>query len=88
VFHSFFAKILIGFAICNSWCKLNPPFSFLSERKENGPFTVQKKRAFLEPGGKLWTGRSETRSPNRLASASNPAAAAAVFAGQGLGAYF
>ena len=44
----------------------------------NGPFTVQKKRAFCELGGKLWLVGTLTRSPNRLASAPNPAAAAAV----------
>ena len=66
-------------AICNGWSKIEPPhFLFSHERKENGPFTVQKKRAFERCGARLWMVLLETRSPNRLASAPNPAAAAAA----------
>ena len=60
-----------------------PHFLFSGERKENGPFTVQKKRAFERCGARLWMVLLETRSPNRLASAPNPAAAAAVVGAAG-----
>ena len=60
-----------------------PHFLFSGGRKENGPFTVQKKRALVKLGGGRELGETNARRPIRLASASNTAAAKLVGGGAG-----
>jgi hypothetical protein len=57
---------------------LEPPIFFSLREKRKRAVHGPKEKSVCELDGKLWLGGTLTRSPNRLASALNPAAAAAA----------
>ena len=72
-------------ASSNGWSKFEPPIFFsLAREKKTGRSRSKRKERFSSAQLEKRSCFFNTRSPNRLASASNPAAAAWVLVGAGL----